>query len=333
MISFGVKTPVPVIATLCMVKNPFRVSIGIARKWSSVTGVLAMRDQGAVEIDLFRGNGLAGLPFNYIDNVCTFEGDNNDGEWFIFDGSATNIAGTVTGNLVIPSDGAGATSGSLATRVGGATSTFLLTVNNNTSAITAAGTNEPIICQTEGTAVVAGTFVSDQNNLVANSGASRSGYMAYDPSETAVNDDCYTTADYNGSFGITGDQYRPTDAKFLNSPPGANDIVADPQFVDDSLTFTTWMAGVDAGLTTWDLWWAEAKKMNNDTGYNPDVHWMQFHAAARAAFTPTNETYRGAGFDGSDTGAVPMSAASGGIGVIGQVVGDVIKPIIGNIIN
>jgi len=115
-----------------------------------------------------------------------------------------------------------------------------------------------------------------------------------------------TNASNNGSYGISGSLYDHADSKFLNSPPGANDVVADPQFVDDSITLTSWASSIDPTLTTLDLWWEEAKKMNDDSGYNPDLHWMEFYAAARAGFTPTNTALQGAGYDGSDLGAVAV---------------------------
>lgn len=278
----------------------------------TVSGVFGMRDKGASEIDFFRGRGDTGPDFTYTNFVCAKEGGTNDGEWLLWEGIATTITVTVTNGLVLPCDGDGGASGALVTRAGEPNADYTITVNNNTAAVTNSGlADEPVICQTESTAVKAGTFESVQNNLVYNGGASdRSGYVVFDPVSTTIADDCYTTADYNGSYQISGDQYAPTDAKFLNSPPGANDIVADPQFVDDSITLTTWATGVDPSVTTWDQWWAEVKKMNDDSGYNPDLHWMEFYAAARAGFTPQNTALQGAGYDGSDIGAIAVTVSS-----------------------
>jgi hypothetical protein len=278
----------------------------------TVTGVLAMRnDDAGTEMDFMRGFNALNDGTNFIDNVLIAEGAGQDGEWLIAEGSATNETYTITGNLALPAEFDGRASGTLITRTGGASSTYLITADNNTivTNYASAGSIEPIFAQTESVAAVAGTFVSLRNNLLANLGTGRAGYVTYDPVPGTVADDCYTVADYNFSYGITGDQYNDQAAKYA-ATPGGNDEVADPEFVDDTLSFTSWFQSVDGTLSDWDDYKAEHMKMNDDSGFNSALGHMNFYTAARAAYAPTNTALQGAGYDGSDIGAIAVAVSS-----------------------
>jgi hypothetical protein len=276
-----------------------------------VTGVMMLEAGNTGELDFMRGGVNVTATSNFIDCVLVADQHFDGGEWFIYEGSPSALTTvTVTGNLQLPVEGTGGGSGKLVTNISNSAN-YNFIVDNNTLAVRDATALEDLVVfqsQIEG---VAGTVESVRNNFIYNgSGTDRTSLITFENIPAAI-DGMIVNASNNGSFGITGDQYHHADSKFQNAPPGANDVVADPQYVDDGVSFLGWAASVDPTLTTIDLWWQEAKKMNDDSGYNAALHWMEFHGAARAAFTPTNTALQGAGFDGSDIGAVPVQVSSG----------------------
>lgn len=281
-----------------------------------ISGVMAMR-AGAGEHDFMRGGNVRGYDFNYPSSVLASEDESDGGEWFIADGGSGGIRPfNVSYNLVLPADDTGGPSATLMSIVAGAAQSYKAVVDNNTIAIMdSASANNEAIFGTETQAVSAGSGESVRNNILYNgTGTDRNDYVTFDPTPGTVLDNCYTFVDYNLTFAQSRPNtflgiYNDQQAKYAN-PPGVNDLTVDPEFVEDSYSVSTWLLGLDPAVTSWDLWWDKIKLMNNDSGYEPKFHWMEMRTAARAAFTPTNEALRGAGYNGSDIGAVPMLAVA-----------------------
>jgi hypothetical protein len=278
---------------------------------AEITGVLVHRSNEAGERDFMRGGAGNSSPINaYKDCVLVSEGTTVTGEWFIFEGNpSVATTGVVTGCLELPVENGNGAGGKLVTNIS-SSANYTFTVDNNTVVVDhATNGDDPVIFQSqiEG---VAGQVESVRNNFVYNSsGTDRTGLVTFENIPAAIAD-MITNASNNGSYGISGSLYDHADSKFLNSPPGADDVDADPQYVDDSITLTSWASSIDPTLTTLDLWWEEAKKMNDDSGYDPDLHWMEFYTAARAGFTPQNTALQGAGYDGSDIGAIAVTVSA-----------------------
>jgi hypothetical protein len=122
----------------------------------------------------------------------------------------------------------------------------------------------------------------------------------------APDDASITVADFNASFNIsTVDQYVSVDAKF-GAAPGTNDIIADPQFVDDTRDFLSWGQSIDGGNSSWDDIWQEIKKKNDDTGYNTAYDWANFYTWAREGYAPQNADYATSGKSGDLIGAIDL---------------------------
>jgi len=301
-----------------MIVNGVSDAAGIigVQSGGTISGVMAMRAQSG-EHDFMRGTSGRSYDFNYSGSVLVSEDEADDGEWFIFEGSPSSIAVTISDNLILPAEGTGGPSANYITHASGASNAYQITAENNTYATTIddAVTNAYFVQTESGGTISAGSFVSVQNNLIYNGGSvTRNDYITFDPVADRVADGCYTTADYNLRFNQSRTSaasgiYSDSSAKYSNTP-GGNDLTADPQFVDDTFALSTWLTGIDSGVTTWDLWFDELLKLNDDSGYNADLHWMEFHAAAKAAFTPQNTALQGAGYDGSDIGAIAVAVSS-----------------------
>ncbi len=117
--------------------------------------------------------------------------------------------------------------------------------------------------------------------------------------------DALVLGDYNGGHnfaaGAAGKGYNTT----TTTPPGAHDVEADPQFVDNTRCFRTWDAALGGPGTNANAL-AELSKMNDDSGYNTEYSLTNYLAWVRAGFAPQNAAYKGTAHDGGDIGAVPV---------------------------
>ena len=119
-------------------------------------------------------------------------------------------------------------------------------------------------------------------------------------------DAAITVADYNLSYNGPADLYQSPDVVF-GTAPGAHDIIGvNPQFVDTSRDFLSWGKSINPTHNTWADIWAEIRKRNDDTGYNPAYDWRDFYVWARAGFTSTNPVLQTAGYDGTRIGAIDV---------------------------
>jgi hypothetical protein len=208
-----------------------------------------------------------------------------------------NGAGTGSANLAVMVSSAGATMGNLR-----------LTVDNNT---VSASAGSPIFV-TEQTSGGVGSVVSLRNNLLWRSNAGAG--LIDDERVTAVDAGTFAAAGYNYSYNVTTpDLYESADAAFTGGP-GVNDQTAiDPMFVDPTRNLATWGASIGGAATdTWDEIWTEIRKRNNDSGYNSAYDWRNAYTWIRLGWAPTNAQLKGAGYDGSDIGAMDYYNPIGG---------------------
>ena len=312
-----------------LIVNGFTVGASIVGR-GKVTGVLGMNNTTATEYDFMRGGSVNAFDVYDFDGcVLIAHQANSGGEFFLGEGSpGVPVTLRVVNNLALPADTDGGNSGHLSTAVTTSANFSWLTENNTQALTSSIAGVAPYLMQTE--ALVPAGKITTRNNLLSNSGVTaRTGYQTYNGTPL-LTDPAFVVADYNCTWRLSAGPYNHPDSDFQTTPPGQNDVDVDPQFVDDSFGLTAWASGIDASITSMQDWWDNVKHINDEaSSYNPELYWMNFHAAARVAFTPTNELLRGAGFDGSDIGAVPMNtgrimgaiAGNGGLAGIGGLAG------------
>lgn len=157
-----------------------------------------------------------------------------------------------------------------------------------------------------------GSVASIRNNLIYSVSSSSDIHIVREDGTPTITDGAFDVADYNVYYNYSGsDLYEPVDAKF-DSSPGTNDFSQDPEFVNSSRDWLAWGQSVDAGVSDWDDIWAEIRKMNDDSGYDSDFDWSNAYTWIRAGFVPQNAALDGAGYDGSDIGAMDYAPADSG---------------------
>lgn len=148
----------------------------------------------------------------------------------------------------------------------------------------------------------AGILVSVQSNLVWDTVA-----RGYKVTASALpgTTDALVLGDYNGGHnfaaGSGGKGYNTT----TTAPQGDHDVVADPEFVDNTRCFRTWDVALGGPGTNANAL-AELSKINDDSGYNSEYSISNYIAWVRAGFTPQNAAFKGTAHDGGDIGAVPV---------------------------
>lgn len=124
-------------------------------------------------------------------------------------------------------------------------------------------------------------------------------------SGATISDGSITNVNFNATFNVTSGKYSTyADAKYASpSPPGTNDVSADPQFVDDTRRWLTWGQSINPSITTWQGIWDEIRKLNDDSGFNSAFDWRNAYTWIRAGYAPTNTALKAAS-DGGWIGAV-----------------------------
>lgn len=212
---------------------------------------------------------------------------------------------------------------------GGANATVYIRNNTTIAGHTgnADGHESGVCCYGETYAGHAGMIAEFVSNLAVRiSGVSTPGYLLQQENSAGTPTDVVTFADFNGVYNLSnGSDGMPsgynrrvmTAAMFTASVPGANDVNADPQFVN--LTAGN-SAGWDAslgGVGTKANALAELLKINtpeHNTAYTPAA----LIAFVTNCFRPTNSAFSASGHGGSHIGAVPYEAPAGGGGDIGD---------------
>jgi len=115
--------------------------------------------------------------------------------------------------------------------------------------------------------------------------------------------DSVIAADYNWQYNLTGTlYYDQADGTYQNTP-GANDTVADPQFVDSSRNFIKFCQQFDASVTTYSDALAKFSTWGTD-GHDSRYDISDLIDYVTAGFVPTNSATATAGHTGGQVGAV-----------------------------
>jgi hypothetical protein len=115
--------------------------------------------------------------------------------------------------------------------------------------------------------------------------------------------------------GLLGKSYHHYDT--TGNPIGANDLTEDPQFVDDTRRFWTWVRDELCGGThpltgspdrkDWQAYGLYLLSLKNEplhADYNADATFANYKAYVRAGFAPTNVALQDSGHDSVTRGAV-----------------------------
>lgn len=153
--------------------------------------------------------------------------------------------------------------------------------------------------------------VGNNANIVYDSGQpTNAANDQYDPAD----------ADYNGMFGeqtftdpVTGAVRHGYRNRLSSGTPGANDIIADPQFVDPTRHFASWPVFMGVASS------GDSLEVRTEAGMvllraDPTLIRTSLIPYVRGGFAPTNPVYQNAGHDGVTTGAVEgvFGGGSGG---------------------
>ena len=232
-----------------------------------------------------------------------FENTGLSTDWFLYTTNSDTL--TIKNNIFLGK-------GSPVTFTNAAAPT--LDISNNTMY----GTNDNTAFSwgvlSEQVAELTGT-VNYYNNLLVDSNTTAGGESAtYIRTDTA---DQVDLADYNGHAGYTDlGAYAPTlfsyldnaGASIISPAPGANDIQADPLFVDKTRKLSTWDtslggAGTEANAIT------EMLKLNGYGGtYDSNYNVSDLVTYVFGGFTPQAAEFDGTGSGGADIGAVNFTS-------------------------
>jgi hypothetical protein len=217
---------------------------------------------------------------------------------------------TVTGNLAVPSDTDGYAIGNIAHNPGGAgTGQWVVTHN------TCVG-KQAFIAFNEVTSDTGTKYSSVKSNLCVDPSTSAASVVFDLNVATDARSDLSDPANtgYNGKFGAAnftdpdnGHVYAGYHGRY-SADPGANDVVANPNFVDVTRNFPNWSvhkgaaSGGDSLTTrfaaTVALLEADPTLMRTDL-----LPWV------RGGFAPTNAALHNTGHDGTDIGAVAFQSS------------------------
>lgn len=227
--------------------------------------------------------------------------DENGDQLQLVNNPATNITLRIAYVISPPQGGKGAGSFFNVSLTG--TNNARVTIEHCTAGVSGVAGGGAVI--TENTSGSAGLFAAIRSMLWwrATSGA---GWGIYQVNGTLLNG-TFAGVNYNAKPNLTTDGYSPADAAFASpSPPGPNDIVADPAFVDPTRNLLTWGQSLNGSLTTRQQVVDELMKRNDDSGWNSAFSLEAYYLWVYEGFRPTAIAYRTAGHDGSPIGAATM---------------------------
>lgn len=256
------------------------------------------------------------------DNPHWWNGGENSTQTYVNNILETNTQGTITDDGDVLLVGA-ATGGGILTAVrnlhighrngsvflsmqGSATSSATITVNNNTNY------EDPGTSATKNCNRIGETYAG-RSNFVASLRNNLCVWVSSNSLTTIINDEQngtggaqkVSTGNYNGNWNVGGAHYASMVGTY-----GVNDIMANPNFVDPTRELLTWDTSIGGAGTSADAI-AGILKMNGYGGtYNTAYSVPALMSYVKAGFTPTNQVYKGAGFDGSDIGAFAVGSAA-----------------------
>jgi hypothetical protein len=211
---------------------------------------------------------------------------------------------TVTNNLLLPDLSGTYEAGDLVNVSSNGTDTNTYVVEHNTCFANTQG-----VLTSEGGART-GNVTSYKSNIgwgPAGTGGFHLGEFTPEATDKIAAADCTHNGTWRLSAGQEGGGYDWP----ITGTPGANDVQADPEFVDPTRNIMTW--GRSLGLTGTDLQvingvLTELCKLN-DADWDSNFSVANYLTYIRAGFAPTNAAYQNAGHDGVTIGAVEYVAA------------------------
>ena len=218
--------------------------------------------------------------------------------------SGSAITVDVTGVLVLP-DAAGGTSGTIISALGSAN--FTVRAYRNT----AVADDQYCVAVGETYAGHSGMFTRIDSNLCWNA-AGTDGRIVGD---SGVNDsvtDLVTSANanYNCYYNLNATEYY--NLEFSSGSPGANDVSANPSFVDSSRDLGSWAGSI--GLSATNAAAISCLSLMNSASATAGCTPTAASAWVIAGFVPTSASLDGAGLAGVDCGAFDVVLATGNKG-------------------
>ena len=237
-------------------------------------------------------------------NIVEYFGSDATGDCFLM-GNATGAAlpggsshATLTHNLILPNGGNTGDTGTLMTLWGA--SNMTITCDHNTYFTK----GQQGIAFAEGYNGYAGMVLSCRSNLAYGmSGEAGTGRIVgsnYNGA-TGVSDYASSTiVNFNAGYNLSTHYSGLT---FSSGSAGANDITANPNFVDSTRNIATWYYGPGGGtnLGTYALNSAAAVALIQAT---PSLTASSLMPWVKAGYAPTNAAYQNAGHDSIDIGAI-----------------------------
>ena len=199
----------------------------------------------------------------------------------------------VTQNLVLPNGNGSGPSGTLISLLGAPG--WTASVERNTYVVRGSAGGLAIAETYTGHA---GMVTTANSNLAV--GMQGSGSVIHQLSTPVSN---YVTEARNNGFWGLSTPYAAAASAFA-SPPGAGDVSADPEFVDESRDLAAYDALLGGPGTIAHLMQMVARM--NDAGFNPAYEPSAIRAWIMDGWRPQNAAFRGAGRNGVDIGAVPF---------------------------
>lgn len=228
-------------------------------------------------------------------------GGTQEGDCVQLGSSGSAITIDITKILVLP-DAAGGTSGTVVSALGSAN--FTVNAYRNT------GVADDQSCVVVGETYIGhpSMFTRIDSNLCWNASGT-DGRIAWDSGGNDSVTDLVTSgnANYNCYYNLNATRYF--NLEFSSGSPGANDVSANPLFVDSTRSLRTWDTALGGAGTNANAL-AELALMNSstwDSNYTPTAlaTWVT------AGFVPTSASLDGAGLAGVDCGAFDVQLATG----------------------
>jgi len=231
-------------------------------------------------------------------DIFEYTGTDDNGDCIGLANPPTPATLTIRRCLILP-NGAGSTSGTLFSALGGPNAT--INAEHNT-----------YIAGVQGTSVGEtypghrGLVSSFKSNIAWDSSAR--GFLIYDsgPNEAVVDLVAAADADYNTSFKTLGDY---SDLEFSVGSPGIHDVNVDPEFVDPTRDIAAWDKSL-GGPGTAAHAFTQLAKRNDGAGFDSRYTTTNLRSYVRAGFRPRNARLAGAGHDGQTIGAVAFELSA-----------------------
>ncbi|MFM1848241.1 MAG: hypothetical protein RL417_1715 [Pseudomonadota bacterium] len=225
-------------------------------------------------------------------DIFEYTGDDENGDCIGVANPTAPKTLTIRNCIVLP-NGAGSTSGTLFSALGGPNAFISAEHNTYIAGIQGTSVGETYPGHT-------GMVTSFKSNIAWDT-APR-GYVMYDsgPNETVPDLVGASALDYNTGYKLIGNY---ADLEFSVGTPGIHDVNVDPQFVDPARDIAAWDKSL-GGPGTAAHAVGELAKRNDPSGFNPNYTVERLRLYVREGFRPRNTRLLTAAHDGKTIGAV-----------------------------